>query len=60
MVTIKRYIKPQITIIAISDSKILCSSNSMDYICSEYCKLWHICQDRLKGQYCPDIEYKWR
>ena len=58
MAMIKRYIKPQITIIAISDSKILCLSSSMDYTCSELCKFWHICRDRVKGKYCQDKIYK--
>ena len=57
MATIKSYIKPCITIVEIRDSRILCSSSSMDYICSEYCKIWHSCQDRRKGKYCLNKEY---
>ena len=33
----------------------LCSSNiGMRYTCSEFCKLWHICQDREDGKFCKD------
>ena len=52
MTTIKKYIKPCITIVEIRDSRILCSSGSMDHICSEFCKFWHICRDRAEGKYC--------
>ena len=57
MTTIKKYVKPCISIVEIRDSRILCSSSSMDYHCSEYCKLWHLCQDRSKGKYCSDKKY---
>ena len=57
MVTIKKYIKPCIAVIEIRDSRILCSSDSMDYVCSEFCKHWHSCQDRRSGKYCLDKKY---
>lgn len=58
MSVIKKYIKPYITVIEIKDSKILCSSSSTDYVCSEFCKHWHFCQDRHGGKYCSDKKYK--
>jgi len=61
MVTIKKYIKPCITIIDINRTNILCSSGTdkynKTYICSEFCKYWHSCQDRHEGKYCRDKEY---
>lgn len=58
MATIKKYIKPCITIVEIRDgSRILCSSSSMVRICSKFCKHWHFCQDRREGKYCLDKEY---
>jgi len=57
MATIKAYIKPCITIVSINSTNILCSSNTHDYICSEFCKFWHICRDRAKGKYCSDKKY---
>ena len=58
MATIRKiYIKPYITIIPIDRINILCSSGTSIYICSKYCKLWHICQDRDKGKYCSDKTY---
>lgn len=57
MATIKKYIKPYINVVEIRDSRILCSSSSMNYICSEFCKFWHLCQDRRRGKYCPDKKY---
>ena len=57
MASIKNYIKPCITVTEIRDSGILCSSSSMDCICSESCKHWHFCQDRLIGKHCLDKKY---
>ena len=57
MATIKKYIKPCITIVAINSSNILCSSDTHDYKCSRFCKLWHLCQDRAEGKYCSDKKY---
>ena len=57
MAIIKKYIKPCITIVSINRANILSSSDTYKYLCSEFCKLWHICQDRLKGKYCLDIKY---
>ena len=57
MATIKKYVKPCISIVEIRNSRMLCSSNSMNYICSEGCKLWHICRDRAEGKYCSDKKY---
>lgn len=57
MKTIKSYIKPQITVITIDKVNILSSSGTQRYICSEFCKLWHICRDRSEGKYCSDKEY---
>lgn len=61
MTVIKKYVKPCITIVSISRTNMLCSSSydsTMRYICSDFCKLWHICQDRKAGKYCFDKEYK--
>ena len=56
MATIKKYIKPSITTIFINRTNILCSSRTDKYdkanICSEFCKIWHICRDRAYGNYC--------
>lgn len=57
MKTIKKYIKPCITTILIDRIDMLCSSDTSYHICSNACKLWHICQDRDKGKYCPDKTY---
>ena len=59
MATIKKYIKPCITIVSINNTNtILCSSDvGMEHICSEFCKFWHMCQDRAKGKYCSDKKY---
>ena len=57
MATIKTYIKPCITIVAINNSNIICSSGGSAYICSEFCKFWHSCQDRREGKYCSDKKY---
>ena len=54
MATTKKYIKPSITTIFINGTNILCSSGPSTYICSNLCKLWHMCQDRSLGKYCPD------
>lgn len=37
----------------------LCSSNdsTMRYVCSEFCKLWHICKNRKDGKFCKDKKY---
>lgn len=59
MATIKKYIKPCITIVSVNNTNILCSSNvGMKYICSESCKYWHFCYDRLVGKCCLDKKYK--
>lgn len=57
MATIKKYIKPYVTTISINRTNILCSSGTYKYICSDFCKLWHICRDRAIGKYCPDKKY---
>lgn len=57
MATIKKYIKPCITIVSINKTDILCSSDTYKYLCSESCKLWHLCQDRTLGKYCSDKKY---
>ena len=58
MTTIKKYIRPCITIVSINNINILCSSDAgMDHICSEFCKHWHFCQDRCRGKYCSDKKY---
>lgn len=57
MATIKKYITPCITVVEIRDSRILCSSSSMEHICSEFCKHWHFCQDRREEKYCLNKEY---
>ena len=59
MATIKKYVKPCITIVSVNNTNILCSSNvDMKHICSESCKHWHFCYDRLVGKYCSDKKYK--
>ncbi len=58
MTIIKKYIKPCVTVVEIKDSRILCSSSSMEHICSEFCTLWHKCLDRSEGKYCLDKKYK--
>lgn len=60
MVQRKSYIEPYITIVSINRTNMLCSSNTDDgirYTCSEFCKLWHICQDREEGKFCKDKKY---
>ena len=58
MATIKKYIKPCITIVFVDRTNILCSSDAgMKYICSEVCKFWHMCRDRADGKYCSDKKY---
>lgn len=54
------YIKPYITIVNINSISILSSSdyNTMEYVCSEQCKLWHICRDREIDKFCKDKKYK--
>lgn len=61
MKSIKKYMKPCITIISINSTDMLCSSyaSTMRYVCSDFCKLWHICQDREKGKFCKDKKYNW-
>lgn len=62
MATIKKYIRPCITIVEISDSRMLCSSESdpWGYICNDRCKYWHICQDRYSGKACLDKKDKYK
>ena len=60
MATIKKYIKPYITIVKISNSRILCSSDTLSYICNDRCKYWHICQDRYSGKTCLDKKDKYK
>ena len=60
MTQIKSYIKPCITIVNINSTNMLCSSEdneTMRYVCSDFCKLWHICQDRKEGKFCRDKKY---
>ena len=57
MATIKKYIKPCITIVSINSTNILCSSGISKYICSSFCKFWHVCRDRAEGMYCSDKKY---
>ena len=58
MIQIKSYIKPCITIVSINSTNMLCSSDvGMRHICSDFCKLWHICQDREEGKFCRDKKY---
>ena len=57
----KKYIKPQIEVIAISNTHILCSSYNSEckYICDNDCKIWHTCLDRLNGKRCYDKQSKY-
>ena len=59
MTTIKKYIKPCITTIFIDRADMLCSSESdtHKYLCSTFCKFWHLCRDRAEGKYCSDKRY---
>ena len=57
---VKSYVTPCITVVSISKTNILRSSSdyeTMMYTCSEYCKLWHICQDRKDGKFCRDMKH---
>lgn len=53
----KKYITPNVEVIASNHCAILSSSNYVPY-CNDCCKLWHICRDRSKGKPCADFTLK--
>ena len=61
MTIIKKYTKPCITIVVVNSFNILCSSDINDdkykYICSKFCKFWHLCRDRSEYKVCLDKKY---
>lgn len=52
----KQYNKPIIKIFQCVGSQPIMSSNK-EYLCNEYCKLWHICRDREKLKRCSDYKF---
>lgn len=56
----KKYISPEFKVLDLKVSNILGSSGNVRISrkCSENCKYWHMCQDRLKGKHCDDFVWK--
>lgn len=54
-----KYIKPEISICNIQTTQIIASSNEVGGFCDDWCKLWHICQDRQRDKKCKDKEYRY-
>lgn len=55
----QEYIKPTITVFRVESDGIICSSDVHPHICNDDCKIWHICSDRERGNFCFDKKYKY-
>ena len=53
----EKYVKPNIDMIGEVSLSMLASSSTA-YLCTERCKFWHICRDRVYKKVCEDFEFK--